>query len=80
MFQLLSYIHLTRLVSQIGWDELLKMRSNVFVMEEEYRTQKAQPRCVQAQRQKECSKRRPRPDGYEGHGMMALRCQAVECR
>jgi hypothetical protein len=29
-------------VSQIGWDELLKSRSAVFVMEEEYRMQKAQ--------------------------------------
>jgi len=33
---------LTRLVSDIGWDELLKTRSAVFVMEEEYRMQKAQ--------------------------------------
>lgn len=29
-------------MSQIGWDELLKTRSAVFVMEEEYRMQKAQ--------------------------------------
>ncbi|KAK0229471.1 Chs5p-Arf1p-binding proteins-domain-containing protein [Armillaria nabsnona] len=37
-----AYTLLTRLVSQIGWDELLKTRSSVFVMEEEYRMQKAQ--------------------------------------
>ena len=37
-----AYAILTRLVSQIGWDELLKARSLVFVMEEEYRMQKAQ--------------------------------------
>ncbi|KAJ4467004.1 Chs5p-Arf1p-binding proteins-domain-containing protein [Lentinula aciculospora] len=36
-----AYSLLTRLVSQIGWDELLKTRSYVFVMEEEYRMQKA---------------------------------------
>jgi Chs5-Arf1p-binding protein BUD7/BCH1 len=36
-----AYALLTRLVSQIGWDELLKTRSAVFVMEEEYRMQKA---------------------------------------
>ncbi|KAI0263047.1 chaps family protein [Gloeopeniophorella convolvens] len=36
-----AYSLLTRLVSQIGWDELLKTRSAVFVMEEEYRMQKA---------------------------------------
>ncbi|KZS97343.1 chaps-domain-containing protein [Sistotremastrum niveocremeum HHB9708] len=37
-----AYKILSRLVSLIGWDELLKARSNVFVMEEEYRMQKAQ--------------------------------------
>ncbi|KAF8588198.1 chaps-domain-containing protein [Ramaria rubella] len=37
-----AYSLLTRLVSQIGWDELLTTRSTVFVMEEEYRMQKAQ--------------------------------------
>ncbi|KII91307.1 hypothetical protein PLICRDRAFT_135393 [Plicaturopsis crispa FD-325 SS-3] len=37
-----AYALLTRLVSHIGWDELLKTRSSVFVMEEEYRMQKAQ--------------------------------------
>ncbi|CAL1708705.1 unnamed protein product [Somion occarium] len=35
-----AYALLTRLVSKIGWDELLKTRSAVFVMEEEYRMQK----------------------------------------
>ena len=38
-----AYTLLTRLVSQIGWDELLRTRSSVFVMEEEYRQQKAKP-------------------------------------
>ncbi|KAG9005535.1 hypothetical protein FRB94_001462 [Tulasnella sp. JGI-2019a] len=37
-----AYALLTRLVAVIGWDELLKTRSAVFVMEEEYRAQKAQ--------------------------------------
>ncbi|RHZ52166.1 hypothetical protein Glove_464g5 [Diversispora epigaea] len=36
-----AYSLLTRLVAKIGWDELLKCRSSVFVMEEEYRMQKA---------------------------------------
>ncbi|CAG8757626.1 4368_t:CDS:10 [Cetraspora pellucida] len=36
-----AYSLLTRLVAKIGWDELLKCRSSVFVMEEEYRLQKA---------------------------------------
>lgn len=36
-----AYSLLTRLASKIGWDDLLKCRSQVFVMEEEYRLQKA---------------------------------------
>lgn len=35
-----AYALLTHLVSKIGWDELLKTRSVVFVMEEEYRLHK----------------------------------------
>ena len=38
-----AYALLTRLVAQIGWDELLRSRSAVFVMEEEYRMQKQKP-------------------------------------
>ena len=41
-----AYGLLAKLVSQIGWDELLKCRSQVFVMEEEYRMQKAQDPAV----------------------------------
>ncbi|KAJ7443498.1 Chs5p-Arf1p-binding proteins-domain-containing protein [Mycena galericulata] len=37
-----AYALLTRLIAQIGWDELLKTQSAVFVMEEEYCMQKAQ--------------------------------------
>ncbi|WVQ80068.1 hypothetical protein IAT38_002169 [Cryptococcus sp. DSM 104549] len=35
-----AYSLLTLLISKIGWDELLKTRSQVFVMEEEYRLHK----------------------------------------
>jgi hypothetical protein len=35
-----AYTLITLLVSKIGWDELLKTRSAVFVMEEEYRLHK----------------------------------------
>ncbi|PPQ72495.1 LOW QUALITY PROTEIN: hypothetical protein CVT26_003585 [Gymnopilus dilepis] len=51
-----AYGILTRLVSQIGWDELLKTRSQVFVMEEEYRMQKAQGEMHQV-----LSKQKPVP-------------------
>ncbi len=45
-----AYSLLTRLVAQIGWDELLRRRSVVFVMEEEYRQQKdgQEPRSTNA--------------------------------
>ncbi|GAA6008390.1 uncharacterized protein JCM10292_007656 [Rhodotorula paludigena] len=36
-----AYVLLAQLVSLIGWDELLKCRSQVFVMEEEYRMHRA---------------------------------------
>lgn len=36
-----AYVLLAKLVSLIGWDELLKCRSQVFVMEEEYRMHRA---------------------------------------
>jgi len=36
-----AYVLLAKLVSVIGWDELLKCRSQVFVMEEEYRMHRA---------------------------------------
>lgn len=35
-----AYSLLAQLVSKVGWDELLKTRSKVFVMEEEYRAHK----------------------------------------
>ena len=38
-----AYAILTKLVSKLGWDELLRYRSEVFVMEEEYRNQSTKP-------------------------------------
>ncbi|EPE36551.1 TPR-like protein [Glarea lozoyensis ATCC 20868] len=34
-----AYSILTEMTAKIGWDQLLKIRSNVFVMEEEYRSE-----------------------------------------
>uniref|UniRef100_A0A060T5A7 ARAD1B09350p n=1 Tax=Blastobotrys adeninivorans TaxID=409370 RepID=A0A060T5A7_BLAAD len=42
-----AYELLTKIVSNIGWDALLKYRSNVFVMEEEYRKDKRDTQGVQ---------------------------------
>lgn len=36
-----AYALIIRMVSEIGWDDLLKFRSTVFVMEEEYRVHRA---------------------------------------
>jgi hypothetical protein len=38
-----AYILLTEITKKIGWDQLLKIRSQVFVMEEEYRHEKQAP-------------------------------------
>lgn len=38
-----AYDLLSKLVTRVGWDDLLRFRSQVFVMEEEYRTQKVPP-------------------------------------
>jgi tetratricopeptide (TPR) repeat protein len=35
-----AYVLLTEITKKIGWDQLLKIRSQVFVMEEEYRNEK----------------------------------------
>lgn len=37
-----AYSILTEMTAKIGWDQLLKIRSNVFVMEDEYRVEKQQ--------------------------------------
>lgn len=41
-----AYSILTEMTKKIGWDQLLKIRSSVFVMEEEYRSEK-QPSALQ---------------------------------
>lgn len=38
-----AYVLLTEMTKKIGWDQLLKIRSQVFVMEEEYRTERQMP-------------------------------------
>ncbi|OAD03025.1 hypothetical protein MUCCIDRAFT_141789 [Mucor lusitanicus CBS 277.49] len=62
-----AYALLTRLASKIGWDDLLKCRSQVFVMEEEYRMQKAKEdtqkssTSVNEQEQEQHSRDEPTP-------------------
>lgn len=55
-----AYSILTEMTAKIGWDQLLKIRSNVFVMEDEYRTEK------QEATQPPPAKRSPSMDGLRG--------------
>ncbi|QUC15809.1 uncharacterized protein UV8b_00050 [Ustilaginoidea virens] len=55
-----AYKILTEMTAKIGWDQLLKIRSTVFVMEDEYRTEK------QEASQSAVSRRNPSTDGLRG--------------
>ncbi|KAH9903999.1 chaps-domain-containing protein [Xylariomycetidae sp. FL2044] len=57
----LAYGILTEMTAKIGWDQLLKIRSTVFVMEDEYRTER-QDSVSQAPP----SNRNPSTDGLRG--------------
>ncbi|KAI6777190.1 hypothetical protein HG530_001135 [Fusarium avenaceum] len=56
-----AYDILTEMTAKIGWDQLLKIRSNVFVMEDEYRTEKQEATHPPAS-----TKRSPSTDGLRG--------------
>ena len=56
-----AYSILTEMTAKIGWDQLLKIRSNVFVMEEEYRSEKQPPANNAAD-----AKRNASTDGLRG--------------
>ncbi|KAM0201850.1 hypothetical protein ACHAPA_011031 [Fusarium lateritium] len=56
-----AYDILTEMTAKIGWDQLLKIRSNVFVMEDEYRTEKQEATQPPAS-----TKRTPSTDGLRG--------------
>lgn len=51
-----AYSILTEMTAKIGWDQLLKIRSTVFVMEDEYRSEKHEPQPP----------RNPSTDGLRG--------------
>ncbi|KAI5458735.1 budding site selection protein [Mariannaea sp. PMI_226] len=54
-----AYDILTEMTAKIGWDQLLKIRSNVFVMEDEYRTEKQEAT-------QPATHRNPSTDGIRG--------------
>lgn len=53
-----AYSILTEMTKKIGWDQLLKIRSEVFVMEDEYRNEKPEANAHKA--------RNPSTDGLRG--------------
>ncbi|KAK5996738.1 hypothetical protein PT974_02078 [Cladobotryum mycophilum] len=55
-----AYSILTEMTAKIGWDQLLKIRSTVFVMEDEYRSEKQEATQVTQ------NKRSPSLDGLRG--------------
>ncbi|KAK3318826.1 Chs5p-Arf1p-binding proteins-domain-containing protein [Apodospora peruviana] len=57
-----AYNILTEMTAKIGWDQLLKIRSNVFVMEDEYRTEKQDPQAYPAKRNASTDALRGTPD------------------
>lgn len=59
----LAYGILTEMTAKIGWDQLLKIRSNVFVMEDEYRTEKQDVPPTQST---DPADRNPSTDGLRG--------------
>ena len=66
-----AYSLLTEITAKIGWDQLLKIRSHVFVMEEEYRTGKQTPSVQKSAPKSNASTtalRSPSPDHDAGGG------------
>lgn len=57
-----AYSILTEMTSKIGWDQLLKIRSTVFVMEDEYRTEKQESSYPAAKRSPSLDALRGTPD------------------
>lgn len=56
-----AYAILTEMTAKIGWDQLLKIRSNVFVMEDEYRSERQDAAAPAPS-----AKRSPSIDGLRG--------------
>ncbi|CAI4211966.1 unnamed protein product [Parascedosporium putredinis] len=59
----LAYNILTEMTAKLGWDQLLRIRSNVFVMEDEYRNEKQDQPAKQAT---QLDARNPSTDGLRG--------------
>lgn len=65
-----AYVLLTEITKKIGWDQLLRIRSQVFVMEEEYRHEKQNIHQPHSRNASTTALRSPTPtaNGNEEHG------------
>ncbi|KAF2133392.1 chaps-domain-containing protein [Dothidotthia symphoricarpi CBS 119687] len=63
-----AYILLTEITKKIGWDQLLKIRSQVFVMEEEYRHEKTQAPAPHSRSASTTALRSPSPNARVNGG------------
>lgn len=63
-----AYSILTEMTAKIGWDQLLKIRSNVFVMEDEYRNERLEPASYPAKRNASTDALRGTPDPNPTNG------------
>ncbi|KAF2837922.1 chaps-domain-containing protein [Patellaria atrata CBS 101060] len=68
-----AYMILTEITKKIGWDQLLKIRSQVFVMEEEYRSEKQQSVQVSQSRNASTTALRSPSPHQNGHGTVEER-------
>lgn len=72
-----AYFLLTEITKKIGWDQLLKIRSQVFVMEEEYRHEKTQ--APHSRSASTTALRSPSPNArVNGHSEVEERSDAEE--
>lgn len=63
-----AYSILTEMTKKIGWDQLLKIRSDVFVMEDEYRNEKPDPAMYPKNRNASTDGLRGTPDKPRTNG------------
>ncbi|KAF2263740.1 chaps-domain-containing protein [Lojkania enalia] len=74
-----AYLLLTEITKKIGWDQLLKIRSQVFVMEEEYRQEKQTVPATQSRNASTTALRSPSPKP-NGHGEVEETSDSEEAR
>lgn len=76
-----AYFLLTEITKKIGWDQLLKIRSQVFVMEEEYRHEKTTTQAPHSRSASTTALRSPSPNTnaqQNGHGQVEERSEINE--